>query len=67
MTSGFGHPHRLRIQLAHVNVLFHAYQSAKALLDVVLVHLQRLDDDNAAFHLSLNHVDFRIPPASQRL
>lgn len=49
-----------------VNVFFDAYQSANPLFDMMLVHFGRLDDDDTALHLSLDHIDLGIASASQR-
>jgi hypothetical protein len=46
-------------------VIFDADQSAGPLLDTLLVDFERLDDDNAALHFPLDHVDFRVTPASE--
>lgn len=50
----------------NLDVLFDSYQSAESLFDGVLVHLGRLNDDNAALHLPLDHVNLSIASASQR-
>jgi hypothetical protein len=34
---------------------------------MVLVHFRRLNNHNAALHLALNHIDFRIASALERM
>jgi len=47
-------------------VLFDLDEAAKSIFHRVFVDLQRLEDDDAPFHLALDHVDFSVPSALQR-
>ena len=50
----------------HLDVLLYCNQSAQLLVAIVLVHLERLNDDDAAFHFSFDHVDFSLVSALER-
>lgn len=56
----------LGFELSDVDVFFHLDQPAKPILDGVLVDLERLFDDDAAFHLALDEIDFHVGTAFQR-
>jgi len=47
-------------------VLLDLDAAAKPIFHRVFVDFQRLEDDDAPFHLAFDHIDFCVPPALQR-